>query len=218
MNSQLNSFRLEHNIPMTLYKPWYMSRRHFLEVQLQEASRIREAMDLTKKMNERYEKYLNVFARVARDLGTRGEKLIMFQLPEIDYSKLDDAILTLKVTCSKLCFGKTGGAFEQLFFQKDMIAEDIRRDILSQAVANAPRDKRVIVIKTGYMPLKHKRDLFDSEIASLAQNPTNRLVSVKMGDFYEWLGFAPAFMKHDDFYEIVDNWRADPKRIEVSYI
>lgn len=218
MESRLNTFRLEHNIPMTLYKPWYMSRRHFLEVQLQEASMIKEAMRLTEKMNERYEKYLNVFKRVSQDLGNRGEKLVMFQLPEIDYSKLDDAILELKVTCSKLCFGRTGGAFEQLFFQKDMIAEDIRGDILSKAVANAPRDKHVIVVKTGYMPLKHKRDLFDSEVASLAKNPTNQLVSVKMGDFYEWLGFAPAFMKHDDFYEIVDNWRADPKQIEVSYI
>ena len=218
MNSQLNAFRLEHNIPMTLYKPWYMSRRHFLEIQLQEASIIREAMDLTEKMNERYEKYLNVFKRVARDLGTRGEKLIMFQLPDIDYSNLNDAILALKVTCSKLCFGKRGGAFEELFFQKDMIAEDIRGDILSKAVANVQKDKHVIVVKTGYMPLKHRRDKFDSEVESLAKNPTNQLVSIKMGDFYEWLGFAPAFMKYDDLYGIVDNWRADPKQIEVSYI
>ena len=175
-------------------------------------------MDLTEKMNERYEKYLNVFKRVARDLGTRGEKLIMFQLPDIDYSNLNDAILALKVTCSKLCFGKRGGAFEELFFQKDMIAEDIRGDILSKAVANVPKDKHVIVVKTGYMPLKHRRDKFDSEVESLAKNPTNQLVSIKMGDFYEWLGFAPAFMKYDDLYGIVDNWRADPKQIEVSYI
>lgn len=218
MTSQLEQFCKEHGIVTRDKKPWYMTAKRFEEARLEEAALIQEAFSLTAKMHNRYNGYLNVVKRLSSDLGEKSSMLTVFELPKIDYSDLEEATRDLRHTCSRLCIGRSGGAYEKLFYQKDLILEDMRHDTLRKAIHSVPKDKRVLVIRTGYLPIKHRRDKFDSEVEELASNPSNRLISIKMGDFYEWLGFAPSCMNYDDLYEIVDKWHADPRRIEISYI
>lgn len=218
MDKQFELFCNAHGIPVDLKRPWYMPKSSFRKAQKKYYLKLSELYDAYTIMNDMYRNYYTLYQKTVQSFKGFHASIKLYELPEIDYTDIEKALQEIKWNISLLQFGKYGGAYDKLLRDQEEALFDCRHRYVQEVISHLPKDKHVVIVTTGKSLYANQKKEFNLGAIDLSKEPSNQIVAIYFGEFYEWIAFCPRQMNYYDLYKVFDLWKGDPRCAETRYL